>query len=70
LVDEKKEFVHLNKAGMTVASLADVDKRVLLGNDPQQKIIHSLESINYLKVDPGNFVEFDSETSDTTIKIK
>ncbi len=55
---------------MTVASLADLDKRVLKGNDSQQKIIHSLESVNYLKVDPGNFIEFDSETADTIIKVK
>jgi|APSaa5957512535_1039671.scaffolds.fasta_scaffold79819_1 hypothetical protein len=34
------------------------------------KVIHSLESVNYLKVDPGNFIEFDSETADRIIKVK
>jgi len=70
LVEGKKEFIHLNKEGINVTSLSDIDKRVIIGNEHQQKVLHSLESINYLKVDPGNFIEFDSETGDRIIKIQ
>jgi len=55
---------------MNVASLSEIDQRVIEGNDHQHKVLHSLESINYLKVDPGNFIEFDSETGDRIIKIQ
>ena len=60
----------MNKTGMNVASLSEIDQRVIEGNDHQHKVLHSLESINYLKVDPGNFIEFDSETGDRIIKIQ
>ena len=69
MVNNNHEFVHLNKNGISVASLSDCDKRLVLGNDSQQKIIHSLESVNYLKVDPGNFIEFDAESGERVIKI-
>lgn len=60
----------MNKLGISVTSLSEIDKRVIEGNDSQAKVLHSLESINYLKVDPGNFIEFDSETGDRIIKIQ
>jgi hypothetical protein len=69
-VDEKKEFIHLNKNGISVTSLSEIDKRIIEGNDNQMKVLHSLESINYLRVDPGNFIEFDSETGDRVIRIQ
>ena len=47
-----------------------VDAKKEFGNDGQHKVLHSLESINYLKVDPGNFIEFDSETGDRIIRIQ
>lgn len=70
LVEGNKEFVHLNKLGINITSLSEIDKRVIEGNDTQHKVLHSLESINYLKVDPGNFIEFDSETGDRIIRIQ
>lgn len=69
MCQEKKEFIQLNKIGINVVSLSDIDKRVIKGNHTQELVLHSLESINYLKVDPGNFIEFDSETGDRIIKI-
>lgn len=53
-----------------MCSLSDIDKRIIEGNDTQHKVLHSLESVNYLKVDPGNFIEFDSETGDRIIRIQ
>ena len=59
MIEHSKDFIHLGREGIQVASLGDIDKRVLRGNDINEKVCHSLESINYLKVDPGNFVSFD-----------
>ena len=68
---QNKDFIHLNKDGISIASLGDIDKRVLIGNDINEKVCHSLESVNYLKVDPGNFIEFDcTDRENMIIKIQ
>mgnify|MGYP000914740092 CR=1 FL=1 len=70
MVPQNKDFIHLNKDGVSIASLGDIDKRVLIGNDVNEKVCHSLESVNYLKVDPGNFIEFDcTDRENMIIKI-
>lgn len=56
MIEKNNDFIHLSKEGIQVCSLGDIDKRVLRGNDLNEKVCHSLESINYLKVDPGNFI--------------
>ena len=39
--------------------LGKVDKRIFQGNEPQEKMVHCLEQLNYLKIDPDNHIEWD-----------
>ena len=45
-------------------NLGEQDKIILKGNDHQMKVVHSLQSVNYLKIDPNNFIEFDFTDSE------
>lgn len=51
-----KEFVTFSKAGMNVVALGNQDTKYLKDNFGLDKILHSLDSLNYLKVDPANYV--------------
>ena len=50
-------------------SLDSGDKRQVGGDDVQEKMIHCLESTNYLKIDPSNllYFEFASEKKIITV---
>lgn len=51
---------------MSVIALGKGDKRIFLGNEPQEKMVHCLEQLNYLKIDPENIIEWD-ETEENNI---
>jgi len=53
-----KDFVSLSKAGMNILALGSTSKKELRGSDGSKKMIHSLDSLSYLKVDPLNFINF------------
>jgi len=57
-MDEHKDFVTLNRDGINVLALGSTEKRPLDDSLGQQRMIHSLESCNYLKVDKGNYILF------------
>ena len=68
LVPETKDFVHLNRDGVGVATLSNTEnKKILEGNDMNKKVCHSLESLNYVKVDPRNFIEFNCSDPENLI---
>ena len=53
------EYVLINRNGINIISLCNKNhKRSVKSKDGQEKMIHSLESINYLKVDQENYVQF------------
>lgn len=43
---------------MNILALGSNDKRALVDNKGQNRMIHSLESCNYLKVDKSNYLLF------------
>jgi hypothetical protein len=53
-----KDFVSLSKTGMNVLAMGSIPKKELKGSDGSKKMIHSLDSLSYLKVDPLNFINF------------
>lgn len=53
------DYVTINKDGISLISLDCFDKRYIKSADGQEKMIHSIESVNYLKVDKDNFIYFD-----------
>lgn len=51
-----KEFVSMSKSGLNVLALGKIEKRKLSSIDGQMKMIHSLDSLSFLKVDKINYV--------------
>ena len=70
MIDEKKDFVALSKAGLNVIALGAIDKRECRDEKGNERMIHSLESVNYLKVNKGNFVLFECADEDRVISIE
>ena len=59
----------INRDGISVISLAAGQKRSIKDFSGQEKMIHPLESANYLKVDPDNFINFDFSGQKKVINI-
>ena len=66
---KNNDFVTVNSEGINVYSLGSFHKKPLAGEGGQEKMIHSLESCNYLKIDKTNqiFYQFAGETKLITI---
>ena len=58
LQTHNKEYVTMSKSGLNVLALGKVDQRKLSSVDGQAKMIHSLDSLSFLKVDKINFINF------------
>jgi uncharacterized protein YrzB (UPF0473 family) len=59
----------LNRDGINVLSLNPIDKRSISDEKGQEKMIHSLGSANYLKVDKKNFILFEFATDINVVSI-
>ena len=64
LNNSTRDFVHINSKGISVVSFASrhlgvPEKRCLTDNLGDQRMLHSLESCNFLKLDPLNYVHMD-----------
>ena len=59
LLRDAKDFIHINKEGMHVTSMGIVEKRALIDSNQIDRTLHSLESVNYLKVDKSNYIVFE-----------
>ena len=59
LLNKNKDFITLNKQGMQVLSLGSAEKRPIKDAQGFDRMIHSLESYNFLKVDPNNYLLFE-----------
>lgn len=58
LLNKYKDFVMLNRDGINILALGSLEKRPLLDATGSWRMIHSLESCNYLKVDKSNYLLF------------
>ena len=58
LLNRHKDFVMLNRDGINILALGSYQKRALKDSLGQDRMIHSLEACNYLKVDKGNYLLF------------
>jgi len=58
-VEKTSDFIILNKEGVIVLVLADVDSKIYSNSDSKELVVHSLHSSNHLKIDKSNFIEFD-----------
>jgi hypothetical protein len=53
-----KDFVSFNQDGMSVISLGTTDKKTIKDFEGQDKVIHSLDSFEYLKIEKNNYINF------------
>ena len=56
LLKVSKDYLTFSKTGINVVALGSVSKRIVKDNLGFDKQLHSLDSLNYLKVDPENYV--------------
>jgi hypothetical protein len=52
------DFMILNKDGINVIALGEKDKKTLTDNEGNKRVLHSLGSCNYLKIEPENHLMF------------
>jgi hypothetical protein len=52
---------------MNVIALGNEDKKMLMDKDDQGKILHSLDSLNFLKCDQVNYLNFQCQTYDNRV---
>ena len=67
LLSKNKDFIHLNKSGMHVLSLGTMEKRAITDNKKMNRMIHSLESCNFLKVDKSNYLVFQCQKASNRV---
>lgn len=58
-IHKTNDYVTINQDGISLISLESFDKKYVKSADGQEKMIHAIESVNYLKVDLNNFIHFD-----------
>ena len=58
LTNKNNDFVKINRDGIAIIALGSIEKRNIRDAEGNERMIHSLESMNYLKVDPSNFLLF------------
>jgi hypothetical protein len=58
LLAKSKEFLSFSRAGINVLALGSSSKRPLKDSMGFNKMIHSLDSLSFLKVDPYNYLNF------------
>jgi hypothetical protein len=53
-----KDYITFSKDGINIIALGNQDTKNLKDNFGIDKVLHSLDSQSYLKVDPVNFINF------------
>lgn len=53
-----KDFMNISKSGIHVLALGSKDTKQIKDNIGQDKVVHSLDSLSYLKVDSINYMNF------------
>lgn len=68
-LNKNKDFITINKEGVNVYSLGSRSKQSITADNGQEKMVHSLDSVSYLKIHPKNFVLFEFATDQRVISI-
>jgi hypothetical protein len=58
LLEQSKDYLTFSRAGINVLGLGTVDSKPLKDNFGMDKVLHSLDSLSYLKVDSINYINF------------
>ena len=61
LLERSKDFISVNKDGIHVLSLASEHRRPVVDGTGRERMLHSLESMSFLKVGGENFINFASQ---------
>ena len=70
MLTKTHDFITLNKSGLSIIALGAIEKKEVVNQSGQEMLIHSLESVNYLKVDRKNFVLFKCAEEEKVIEIQ
>jgi hypothetical protein len=60
LLESSKDFISVNKDGINVVALGSIPHRPVVDSQGIDRMLHSLESMNFLKVDEDNHLNFAS----------
>ena len=69
LLQNRGDFLKLSKAGAEIIALGSEQKRMIVDDLGNDRILHSLESVNYLKIDPDNFITFECADENKIISV-
>lgn len=69
ILQKNNDFITFSKTGINVSALGSSQKRLLHDNQNNDMMVHSLESVDFLKVDPDNFILFECADTDRVISI-
>jgi len=56
ILHRNKDYIMLNNDGLSIIGLGTEEKRDVQDDQNNSKMIHSLESISFLKLEPQNFI--------------
>ena len=68
-LSKNKDFVTINREGINVLSIGNHAKKSVKADNGQDKMIHSLDSMNYLKIDAKNFILYEFANDHKIISI-
>ena len=69
-LSKNNDYVMINADGISLISLGSFDKRMIRSEDGQEKMIHAIQSCDYLKCHPQNFIYFDLSSEKRHINIE
>lgn len=61
MLESSKDFISVNKDGINVVALGSTAHRPVTDSQGIDRMLHSLESMIFLKVDPDNHINFASQ---------
>ena len=53
-----------------MTALGSIQKRMIQDNEDNDRMIHSLESVDFLKVDPENYILFECADEEKVISVE
>jgi hypothetical protein len=69
MIEKNKDFITLSRAGISILALGDREKSKVRDSSGMDKIVHSIESLDFLKVDKNNMMLFECAEEDRIVSI-
>lgn len=69
MINQTKDFITVSNDGIHVVALGQTQKRRFRANKVSNQL-HSLEFVNFLKIDHNNCISFDMKGDSTIIQIE